>query len=189
MMLPVSGELLKGAFHIHAAYQDDDGKNKMDEIVAIYKSMGYDFIIYTPHTPNLVDARGLTKDNFTIIYGYEDAPAGEPHIIFVDNITILAHPFGQLWDGTLDIFRIPRTDFVEVINNGRVCAWPLLKNSIPAEDLHDLSKDVVGKTWIELECESNDVESIFAALYRAKDAGRISWGYNKSAIDMRLDTW
>jgi len=174
-------EGLKGVIHIHLDYPGDDGQNTLEEVIQAYKSKGYDFIVITPHNPELFNSidKGFTRDNFTVIYGWEST--NNFHILHFGNITVLAHPYPTIM--RFKALKLPEklysnrteTSFVEVLNCGSgLTDYPLLPNSIVGEDMHNL-KDGYGCCWIDLDCENN-VDSILAAFDKCAKEGKINWG-------------
>ena len=67
-IFPDGGVWLKGNLHTHT--KNSDGKLSPEEVVAIYKEMGHDFIALTDHRRYIYN-KHLQSDDFIIIPGFE----------------------------------------------------------------------------------------------------------------------
>lgn len=184
--------LLRGNLHSHTTLSD--GVLAPEALVALYESLGYDFLAITDHDDR-IDARywralGRLRPGLILLPGIElSCPAIPQHVGMVvggrETLYVLNHParYGLSVEDTVARVRDLRAqgirlDAVEVTDTGLYRpvydteAIPLVK--VATDDAHRPGH--VGRAWIEVEA-ARDPDAIL----RAIRAGEVRLGFDRHA--------
>ena len=188
--------ILKGNLHAHTTFSD--GHRPVEEVVARYRDLGYDFLAITDHDDRIQDDYWFrippSDDRMIVLPGVElDYRPLSQHVGKItgdrETLYILNHParYSLTVDQTLRrIRRISREGFpihaVEVTDTGVYQAeYDVDAISLPkvaTDDSH--ADDHVGRAWIEVNAARNP-----DAILRAIKAGDFVVGFGTGGIARR----
>ena len=164
-------EPLKGALHVHTTCSD--GGLLPEEVLRVYRDLGFDFVALTDHdfllkpdayadVPDQFEGmlvfKGVEKTIFAGGYVHVNRISGDREVLHIFN-----HPaeydftVGQVMDRIAEIKRSIPLDAVEVTMKGfytpeydiEAIAYP----KVASDDSH--TREGCGRAWIELECEKD----------------------------------
>lgn len=184
--------MLKGALHTHTTCSDGD--LEPDQLLAVYRGLGFDFVALTDHDflmkpdayANIPDA----VDGMLVFKGIERTfyACGYVHVSQIfgvrETLNVFNHPAGYGFPvkETLTIIRRLEATLpihaIEVTSNGYytpeydVADLPFPK--VASDDAH--TRDGCGRAWIEVACEK-DQDAILRAIKR----GEARVCYNRAA--------
>jgi predicted metal-dependent phosphoesterase TrpH len=180
--------ILRGNLHAHTTFSD--GRHSVDEVVARYRELGYDFLAITDH-----------DDRVNEDYWFR-LPAGDDRLIILSGIELDYRPLGQhvgRINGdreTLFVLNHPARygldvdEIVDRIRLIRAAGWPIeameVTNTGVYQPQHDVGVIAVskvatddshrhsecGRAWIELDAPRNP-----DAILRAVKAGDFRLGF------------
>ena len=188
--------ILKGNLHAHTTFSD--GHRPVEEVVARYRDLGYDFLAITDHDDRIQEDYWFrippSDDRMIVLAGVElDYRPLSQHVGKItgdrETLYILNHParYSLTVDQTLRrIRRISREGFpihaVEVTDTGVYQAeYDVDAISLPkvaTDDSH--ADDHVGRAWIEVTAARNP-----DAILRAIKAGDFVVGFGTKGIARR----
>jgi len=188
--------ILKGNLHAHTTFSD--GHRPVEEVVARYRDLGYDFLAITDHEDRIQDDYWFrippSDDRMIVLPGVElDYRPLSQHVGKItgdrEALYILNHParYSLTVDQTLRrIRRISREGFpihaVELTDTGVYQAeYDVDAISLPkvaTDDSH--ADDHVGRAWIEVNAARNP-----DAILRAIKAGDFVVGFGTGGIARR----
>ena len=188
--------ILKGNLHAHTTFSD--GHRPVEEVVARYRDLGYDFLAITDHDDRIQDDYWFrippSDDRMIVLPGVElDYRPLSQHVGKItgdqETLYILNHParYSLTVDQTLRrIRRISREGFpihaVELTDTGVYQAeYDVDAISLPkvaTDDSH--ADDHVGRAWIEVSAARNP-----DAILRAIKAGDFVVGFGREGIARR----
>jgi predicted metal-dependent phosphoesterase TrpH len=180
--------ILRGNLHAHTTFSD--GRHSVDEVVARYRDLGYDFLAITDH-----------DDRVNEDYWFR-LPAGDDRLIVLSGIELDYRPLGQhvgRINGdreTLYVlnhparYRLDVDDIVDRIRLIRAAGWPIEAMEVTDTGVYQPQHDVgaiavpkvatddshrdweCGQAWIEVDALRNA-----DAILRAVKAGDFRLGF------------
>jgi len=183
---------LKGALHVHTTCSD--GALSPEEVLRVYRDLGFDFVALTDHDfllrPGAYDCVPDEFEGMLVLRGVEKTlfAHGYIHVNRIEGDTETLHVFnhpaeyalavGQVLERIHEVEKTIRIDAVEVTLQGfytaeyDVAAIPYPK--IATDDSH--TREGCGRAWIEVDSEKDK-----DAVIRAIKNGRARVCYNGTA--------
>jgi len=188
----LSKPLLKGALHCHST--KSDGKLKPDEVLRVYRDLGFDFMAFTDHdflmmpgayrdVPDAYEGmlvfKGVEKTIFARGYLHVNVIAGVHETLHIFN-----HPaeydftVAQCLERMAEIEEKLPIDAIEVSQKGYYTAEydipEIAKVKVVSDDSH--TREMCGRAWIDVEAEKEH-----DAVLRAIKAGKVTLRYKWTA--------
>jgi predicted metal-dependent phosphoesterase TrpH len=180
--------LLKGNLHAHTTFSD--GRHPVEEVIACYRDLGYDFLAITDHDDRVDDDYWFripaSDDRLIILPGIEiDYRPLSQHVGKVmgdrETLYVLNHParYGLSVEDTLRRIRILGADglrlhAVEVTDTGAYQPqYDVDEMRLPRIATDDSHRDLhFGRAWVEVDAARNP-----DAIIRAIKAGQFGLGF------------
>ena len=180
--------ILRGNLHAHTTFSD--GRHSVDEVVARYRELGYDFLAITDHDDRVNEDYWFRlpagDDRLIVLSGIEldYRPLGQ-HVGRIngdrETLFVLNHParYGLDVDEIVDRIRLIRAagwpiEAMEVTNTGiyqpQHDVGVIAVSKVATDDSHRHSE--CGRAWIELDAPRNP-----DAILRAVKAGDFRLGF------------
>lgn len=180
--------ILRGNLHAHTTFSD--GRHSVDEVVARYRELGYDFLAITDHDDRVNEDYWFRlpagDDRLIVLSGIEldYRPLGQ-HVGRIngdrETLFVLNHParYGLEVDEIVDRIRLIRAagwpiEAMEVTNTGvyqpQHDVGAIAVSKVATDDSHRHSE--CGRAWIELDAPRNP-----DAILRAVKAGDFRLGF------------
>jgi hypothetical protein len=171
--------ILKGALHVHTTCSD--GKLTLDQTVAVYTGLGFDFIAFTDHDylmrPDCYEPVTRIETDLIIFTGVELTvfEKGYQHINRIDGDKEVLHifnhpseldlPINKVRDRIEKVAKKINIDAVEITSKGfRMQEYETPDIPYPkvaTDDSH--TKTGCGRAWIEMDC-MRDKDKIIRAI-------------------------
>jgi hypothetical protein len=175
--------LLKGALHVHTTCSD--GNLSIREAVAVYESLGFDFIALTDHDyllrPDCYELTGDLDTRLIVFKGVELTvfEKGYVHVNRIDGDREVLHIFNHPADLDLPVPKVMERiasvakhlpiDAIEITSKGfKTPEYDIPGITYPkvaSDDSH--TRSGCGRAWIEMECRRSK-DSIIRAIKKGR---------------------